>query len=424
MNNTLANSRFDITAQSQCVQQAVPFYQELHQNPELSLEEYETAERIERVLSSWGVWHKRCGETGIIASISSGKGPIVAFRSDHDALPIEENTGCEFASTKRVKAQYGGKEQEVPVMHACGHDVHTSCALGAMHYFLHHKDSWQGTIHFVFQPSEENAAGALKMVNDGLWHKVEQPQVLLGQHVGPVPLGIVATGKGSLLSRADNLRVTVKGIGGHASSPQDGMDPIVLVSHMITRLQTIVSRNVAPLDNAVVTVGTVHGGLTNNVICEEVQFTINTRTYGNTFEETVYPAIERIIHGEAIASGAEKPVIEKESTFTEVINDPESTELVVEAFRREFGKEMVVDFIKTMGSEDFNELADAINIPYVYWFFGAFTPEYCAERTRQGKKLPGNHSPEFMPDSPADCLAMGIKTAVTGITQCLEKLPS
>lgn len=385
-------------------------YKHLHRNPELSMQEHRTAEFIEERLSALGVDHFRCGGTGVVGILTNGEGPIVAFRADTDGLPIEENTGVDYASTARGTLADG---IDVPVMHGCGHDTHVAVALSAVEQFIEQKNAWVGTIVWIFQPGEETAEGAAAMVADGLWDFAPRPEVILGQHVGPFcPTGGVGIVSGTAMSMADSLRVTVWGKQSHGSQPQDSIDPIVLGAHIVTRLQTIISRELSPQDPAVITCGTFHSGLKENIIPDRAEFTLNIRTMEQHVRGRVLESITRIINAEAAASGAPAPVIDEIYRFPVLHNDPDQTVRVKRSLELELGDAQVHELEPAMGSEDLGWLAQAIEVPNVYWFFGAYSP------TVESPAI--NHSPFFLPEIDPT-LVTGVRAAIAGIGEYVRK---
>ncbi|GAB3485593.1 amidohydrolase [Nocardiopsis coralliicola] len=365
-------------------------YQHLHRNPELSMQEEQTAALIEERMRALGCTVFRSGGTGVVAVLANGDGPVVGFRADTDGLPVGEETGLDYASTARGTLPDG---TEVPVMHACGHDTHITCAIGAATRLAEHTDAWSGTVVFLFQPGEETAAGAKAMVEDGLWDRAPRPEVVYGQHVWPGRSGGVELSSGPAMAMADAWKVTVHGRGGHGSRPEDTIDPVVLAAHMVVRIQSIKSREVAAQSAAVVTVATMHAGLKENIIPASAEFTLNVRSLDPEVRERVLEALRRVIAAEAAASDAPEPVIEELYSFPLLVNDPEETAAVRSALAGALGAANVADRPAQMGSEDFGHLPDAIGVPGVYWFFGGM-PE---ERVNGAEPVPSNHSPHFGP---------------------------
>lgn len=378
-------------------------YRHLHANPELSMQEHETAAYVERRFDELGVEHFRCGGTGVVGIIRNGDGPVVAYRGDSDGLPILEDTGFEWAS----KATGTLDGAEVPVMHGCGHDIHTSNLMGVARVFAENRDNWKGTLVLLSQPGEETAAGAAAMVADGLWEKAPKAEVVYGQHVMPGITGTVNLSIGTAMSMADALKVTLHGRQAHGSQPQNSIDPIVLGSHIVTRLQSVVSRNVDPRDMAVVTVGTFHSGTKENIIPGTAELGLNVRTFDTAVRETVLDGIRRTVEGEVLASGAPEAEIEELYRFPANYNDPTESEKVLEVLRAELGEENVEVTAPLSGSEDFGALAQAIGVPSVFWLNGGYTRELL----ESGAPIPGNHHPQFGP-VPQPTLDTGLRTAV------------
>jgi amidohydrolase len=395
---------FQLTADQR--EQMHDLYRHLHANPELSMQEHRTAGLIEERLKSLGVEAFVCGGTGVVGVLHNGDGPTIAFRADTDGLPIQEDTGVPYSSTATGTLEDG---TEVPVMHGCGHDTHTAVLLAAAEVFAQAREHWAGTIVFIFQPGEETAAGASAMIEDGLWSKAPRPEVIFGQHVMPGLAGTVQYVQGHTMSQADSWKVTLHGRQSHGSQPQDSVDPIVLGAHIITRIQTIVSREIDPRRAAVVTVGTFHGGLKENIIPASAEFTLNIRTFDDEVRNRVLAALRRIIKAEAEASNAPEPTIEELYRFPKNFNDPAATTAAVEALRGALGEGNVREVEPLMGSEDFGALAAAIDVPSVFWFFGGHT-----EETLAGGSAPVNHSPFFAPVM-EPTLSTGVDAAVAAL---------
>lgn len=400
------------------VQSVLPYftnlYKEFHAHPELSMQEDWTAARIEEELATYGLSTQRVGGTGVVTCIENGEGPIIAFRADTDALPMTEKTGLEYASHRTVALETG---TNTGVMHACGHDNHIASALAAAKILQENKDFWAGRVIFLFQPGEETAAGARAMVEDGLWEKFPRPEAIYGQHIGAGPAGAVMLSVGTAMSMANALKVTVHGKQAHGSRPEESIDPIVLAAYMITRLQTVVSREIGGADMGVVTVGTINSGTKENIIPESAEFTLNIRTQKEDVRATVLEAVERIIRAEAAASAAPEPEIDFVYEFPRCDNDPGLASELADVFQGHFGKENTHIVPPAAGSEDFGTLGDAIGVPYVFWFWGAYSPQFYAE----GKTPYGNHSPYFAPDDPALALSTGIQAALVAMLSKLGK---
>ena len=387
-------------------------YRRLHASPELSMQEHATAELIEQELTDLGVEHFRCGGTGVVGVLRNGDGPVVAFRADTDGLPLAEDTGLDYASTATGHLEDG---TAVPVMHGCGHDTHVAVLLTTAQLLVGAREAWSGTVVLVFQPGEETAAGAKAMLADGLWEKAPVPEVVFGQHVMPQLAGTIHYSTGDAMALADSWKVTLHGQGAHASQPQDATDPIVLGAHMITRIQTVVSREIDPRQAAVVTVATFHGGLKENIIPAAAEFTLNVRTLDPVVRERVLAALRRIISAEAAASGAPEPTVEVLSSFPRNYNDPDATAAVVEHLRRALGEQNVGEIEPLMGSEDFGALGAAIGVPSVFWFFGG----HDAATLDGPGPVPVNHSPFFAPVM-EPTLSTGVQAALTALLSRLD----
>lgn len=374
-------------------------YIDLHKHPELSFQETRTAGVIAQHLTDLGIeFEEGIGKTGIASVIRNGDGPVVWLRADTDGLPVPEQTGLAYASTARGTDPAGN---DVPVMHACGHDMHVTAMLGALERLVNTKDEWSGTIVTVFQPAEEYGAGAQAMIADGVLDRFPKPDIVLGQHVTPLPAGTIGVRSGTQMAASDGLTVTLFGRGGHGSRPHSTIDPIVMAAATVMRLQTIVSREVDPRDVAVVTVGSIHAGLKNNIIPAETKLELSLRYPDDEARERVLAKVERIVRAEAQASGAEKePVIATDHTLPPTINDVAATERLVAAFDGAFGDGTVIDPGMFTGSEDVSWFARDSGAPLVYWFWGGVDQAKYAEAAAAGRlevEIPTNHSPFFAP---------------------------
>ncbi|HZX02806.1 amidohydrolase [Kribbella sp.] len=374
------------------------FYRRLHQYPELSHREQRTAAEVAERLRSFGYdVHEHVGGTGVIGLLRHGTGPAVLLRADMDALPVQEQTGLDYASSVVVTGEDG---QQVPVAHACGHDVHVACLLGAAALLAGDRDSWQGTIIALFQPAEELGDGARRMVDDDLKAIVGKVDVALAQHVLPAPSGTVGTRPGPVLSAADSMRVTVHGRGSHGSMPQASVDPVVLAAMIVVRLQTVVAREVAPADPAVVTVGSIHAGTKSNVIGDHAVLELNVRSYQESTRAAILAAITRIVQAECQASGSPRePEFSLFDRFPPTSNDTATTTRVRAAFDAFFG-DRSTDLPLQTASEDFSDIPTALSIPYTYWGIGGIDPDtyHRAEAAgRVAQDIPVNHAPDFAP---------------------------
>ncbi len=373
-------------------------YRDLHAHPELSHQEVRTAGEVASRLREAGCEvHEHVGGTGVVGVLHRGVGPTVLMRADMDALPVREASGVPYASTVTATDADGA---EVPVMHACGHDVHVTCLLGAVALLAGAPDSWSGTVVAVFQPAEEVADGAQGMLADGLAAMVGTPAAALCQHVLPFPAGRVATRVGPTLSAADSMRIVVHGRGAHGSMPQAAVDPVVLAAMIVVRLQTVVSRELQPGEPAVLTVGSVQAGTKSNVIPDHAVIALNVRSYHEQTRTAILGAIRRIVTAECEASGSPRPPeFELFDRFPLTENDPAVTEQVATAFARHFGDDAQELPLQT-ASEDFSDIPRALGIPYTYWGIGGIDPdtyERARAAGRVAQDIPVNHSATFAP---------------------------
>ncbi|KAK1834719.1 Zn-dependent exopeptidase [Podospora conica] len=374
-------------------------YRQLHQNPDLSLLESETARLAEAHLVRLGFDQviTNIGGHGIAGVLRNGSGPTVMLRADMDALPIKELTGLPYASTKTQLDRFG---QENPVMHACGHDVHVACLMGCADLMYAARETWSGTLICVFQPGEENAGGARLMVEDGLFSKIPKPDVLLGQHVVPTKAGTLQIRSGPALSARDGFDVRLFGKGGHGSSPQKCIDPVYAACSTVVRLQGIVSREVDPAEFAVVTCVYLQTSKAVNIIPDTVVMKVEVRTYDPSVREQVVAAVQRVIRGESAASGLVKePEIVHSDDVPAVNNDDKTVKTLEDVFRRHFGNSSVSEMARDTASDDFSVLAEAGNIPCAYWNIGGVDPSTWEKAKRNGTigDLPSNHSAHFAP---------------------------
>lgn len=399
------------------VENVEALYYDFHEHPELSHHEVRTAAIVAEQLRRCGFQVVTgVGGHGVAGILRNGSGPVVAMRGDMDALPVEEKTGLKYASVARGVDPHGN---DVPVMHACGHDVHTACLVGAAELLAKNRDAWSGTLVVIAQPAEEAVSGARSMMADGLYERTAVPDVLIGQHLAPARAGMVIHRAGALMAGAMNVNVEIPGVGGHGSQPQLTVDPIVIASSAVVRLQTIVSRELGPYIPAVVTVGSFHAGTRGNIIPDSAKLELSVRTFDDKTADRVLEAIARIVKAECMAGRAPRdPSVEKTESVPPLINDAEAVARVRAIQEPLLGDVFTAPFAVT-GSEDVGLLAvreDGPRIPLVFWLLGGVGAERWdrfegpwIQRMQAG---PGNHSPFFYPD-PQPTLRRGVEAMVS-----------
>jgi len=360
------------------------FYRALHAHPELSGQETQTAASVTERLGQWGYEVQQVGG-GVVGLLANGDGVTVLCRADMDALPVTELSGVPYASTQTATDDSGAT---VGISHACGHDVHVTCLLGAAELMAARREVWSGTFVALFQPAEETASGASGMLADGLAERIPRPDVALAQHVLGLDAGTVGTTVGPVMSAGDSIRITVFGKGSHGSMPHLSVDPVVLAASIVLRLQTIVARETKPGEFAVVTVGSSVAGTKSNVIADRAVLLLNVRTYDEAVRRQVLSAVERIVRAECEGAGSpQPPTFEYYDQYPLTSNDATVAERVGAAFREHFPGR-VTELGRVTASEDFSRIPDAFGTPYFYWGVGGFEDAVTA---------PPNHSPYFAP---------------------------
>jgi amidohydrolase len=395
---------------------AYALYLDLHQHPELSSAETQTAAKLAAELRALGYSvTEHVGGTGVVALLKNGPGKTVMLRTELDALPVEEKTGLPYASKVHAKDPSG---RDVPVGHMCGHDLHISALVATAAVMAHSRDSWRGTLMLIGQPAEETITGAKAMLADGLFTRFPRPDEVLALHVGNgQPAGQVGVVTGIYDSNADSLRITIFGKGGHGSAPHTAVDPIVIAARTILALQTIVAREVKPGEFAVVTVGYVNAGTKNNIIPDQAEMGLTVRTYKADVRKQVLAAITRIANAEAEAAGAPRPPsIERYETTDAVYNDPALTQRLRAVLESALGKDNVLTEDPITASEDFSAFVRQ-GIPGFYLSLGGADPQKFAQAKAAGTLLPSNHSPLFAPD-----VEPALHTAITAELAMLRDL--
>jgi amidohydrolase len=399
--------------------QVESLYEDLHRNPELSLHEEKTAATIAAQLRKLGFdVTTGIGGTGVVGVLKNGAGPTVMIRAELDALPILEKTGLPYASHVTT---HNDQDVEVPVMHACGHDLHMSIGIGTATLLARNKDRWQGTFIYVGQPAEERIRGAAAMLKDGLFTRFPKPDYALALHdTADLPAGKVGFTSGYSAATSDSVDVTIFGRGGHGASPQKTIDPIVIAARTVVAWQTIVAREIDPRDPAVITVGSIHGGTKHNIIPDQVHLQLTVRAYKPEVRKHLLSAIERIADGEAQAAGADKkPEVQVTESVEAVYNDPELTQRIAKVMRRTLGDSNVIPEPPMMASDDFAEYGHA-GVPALIFSLGAVDPQKFEAAQQSGEALPGPHSPFFAPDREPS-LRTGIEAETSAVLELLQK---
>jgi len=408
------------------VQQQMPslmtIYKDLHANPELSFMEVRSAGILATEARKLGFdVTEKVGGTGVVAVMKNGPGPVVLVRADMDGLPVTEQTGLPGASKVRVTTKEG---VETGVMHACGHDTHMTSWIGTARLMAANKDKWSGTLVMIGQPAEERGAGARMMLEDGLYTRFPKPEYALAFHdAAQFPAGAIGYTPGYALANVDSVDILVKGVGGHGAYPQATKDPIVLASRIVTALQTLVSREISPLDSAVVTVGSFHAGAKHNIIPDEARLQLTVRSYTDEVRNHLLDGIARVAKGEAIAAGLpddKLPVVsvEKDEFTPSTFNTPDFTEDMAAFLTTRFGDKRVIKMPPVMGGEDFGRFSrdDKDIKSLIIWVGGVPQAELDAAK-KEGRTLPSLHSPFWAPDAPAV-----ISTATEALTSMAMKL--
>lgn len=412
--------------------QLISTYKALHAAPELSHYEVKTSAFLAKELRALGYEvTENVGKYpnpawkgyGVVAVMKNGVGPTVLVRTDLDGLPVEEKTGVDYASKVKTKNDAG---QDVSVMHACGHDVHITSLLGTAKMLVQLKDQWKGTLVLIGQPAEETIDGAKAMLADGLYSKIPKPDYLIALHdAAELEAGKVGYSPGFALANSTSVEITIRGLGGHGSRPESTKDPIVVAAQTILALQTIVSRENSPLDPAVVTVGSIHGGAKSNIIPDEVKLLLTVRSYKEEVRQRILASIARITKNVAEAAGIPEdraPIVKtSESEFTPATyNDPKLTERLAGVFEKTLGANNVVKAPPIMGAEDFGHFSLDNQIPSSMFWLGAADPVLVEASRKSGKPLPSLHSSLFAP-LPEPTLRTGVKAMTAAVLELMKK---
>jgi hippurate hydrolase len=390
----------------------VELYRQLHQTPELSLQEKKTAARMAEELRALGVKVTTdVGGHGVVGVLENGTGKVLMLRSDMDALPVAEQTKLPYASKVRAQDSRGAT---VPVMHACGHDVHMTNLIGVARYLAANRDRWSGTVVFLFQPAEELGAGAEAMLNDGLMARFPRPDYGIALHVAAdVPAGKVNYRAGFALANVDSMDIVVKGRGGHGASPESTIDPIVIAARLVLDLQTIVSREMKPIDPAVVTVGSIHAGTKHNIISDECRLQLTLRSLTPEVRKQLQEAVRRKALAAAASAGAPEPSVVVSEGTPAMYNDPDLTARVAETLKRALGEGNTLHADPAMGGEDFGRYGLA-GVPICMFRLGAASQKRLDEFASRQMPPPSLHSPVFYPDDVELTLVTGV-TAMASV---------
>jgi hippurate hydrolase len=387
-------------------------YLDLHRNPELAFHEERTSATLAARVKALGYdVTTGVGGTGVVGILKNGPGPVVMLRTELDALPILEKTGLPFASTVTTKNDAG---EIVPVSHMCGHDLHMAAWAGTAELMARNRDRWRGTLMLVGQPAEEIVSGATAMIRDGLFTRFPKPDYALGMHdEQALPAGVVGFHPGYFRAASTALEMTVFGKGGHGAFPQSAIDPVVIAARIVLGLQTIVSRENNPLDPAVITVGSIHGGSASNIIPDQVKLQLTVRSLDPDVHKRLLAAIERVAKGEALAANAPKePLVETKFSTDAVYNDPQTTQRMVAAARAALGVDKVVEMPAQMGGEDFSQFVLS-GVRAVLLHVGAVDAAKLEASRKSGVPLPSVHSPLWAPErEPTIKAAIGAETAI------------
>jgi len=378
-------------------------YKDLHSNPELSYKEEKTSKKLALLLRKLGYEvTEGIGGYGVVAHLKNGIGKTILIRADMDALPVEEKTGASYASKVKSINQVG---QEVFTMHACGHDIHMTVLMGTANYMAKNKEKWQGDLILVLQPAEEVSGGARNMIKDGLFKKWPRPDYNLALHVSAdMQAGKIGYLPGWAMANVDSVDIIIKGIGGHGAYPHKTKDPIVLTAQIINSLQTIISREIGPIEPAVLTVGSVHGGTKHNIIPNEVRLQLTLRSYTDEVRSKTISSIKRLTRGLAISAGIPPDlypeVILKDEYTPAVFNNPDLVQKLESSFKKSIGSENIFKTSPVMGGEDFGMYGrDEPIIPTAIFWLGAVNKDVFEESKKENIPLPSLHSDLFLPDA-------------------------
>ncbi|MEX1039328.1 MAG: amidohydrolase [Pirellulaceae bacterium] len=402
--------------QTEQLEELIEIYREFHRTPELSFQEEQTAKRLADHWRAAGYQVTTgVGGHGVVALMTNGEGPTLMLRTDLDALPVTEETELRYASQKTVTAEDGS---QTGVMHACGHDVHMTNLVGVARYLAEHKDQWSGTIMLIGQPAEERGAGARAMLEDGLFERFPKPDFALALHVdASLDAGKVAYRAGYAMANVDSVDITMHGKGGHGAYPQSTIDPVVMAAHLVMDLQTIVSREIKPVEPAVITVGSIHGGTKHNIIGNRCHLQLTVRSYTDEVREHLLSAIQRKAKAVAQGASAPEPTIEISEGTPSLKNDEQLTRRIVEVFREVLGAENALPAEQSLGGEDFSQYGRA-GVPIFMFRLGSVEGKRLRRFAELGQSPPSLHSPLYYPDI-EPTLATSLKVTLHSVLNLL-----
>ena len=399
--------------------QLTQLYESLHRTPELSNQEEKTAARMAQLMGEIGLKvTPQVGGHGVVAVLENGKGKTLLLRADMDALPVVEETGLAYASQVKMLDKRGAT---VGVMHACGHDMHMTNLIGTVQYLASHRQQWQGTLVAIFQPAEELGAGAKAMIANGLLARFPRPNYALALHVAAdTAAGSLGYRAGYAQANVDSVDIVVKGRGGHGAYPEATVDPVVIASHLVIDLQTIVSREIAPIEPAVVTVGSIHGGTKHNIIGDTCQLQLTVRSYSPAVRKKLIAAIRRKALAAAASADGPEPEISVSEGTPSLFNDPDLVDRLVPVLKQTLGEKNVHEVQPSMGGEDFGRIGRE-GVPIIMFKLGAVSQERLDDYRRAGSQPPSLHSPKFYPD-PAATIVCGVTTLSAAAMELLQPM--
>lgn len=406
-------------------QQLRPLFEHFHKNPELSFMEVNTSARLAKELRTLGYEvTEGVGKTGVVAMLKNGPGPTVMLRADMDGLPLEENSGLTYASNARQKDREGNESY---VMHACGHDVHMTSLVGTAVQMMAQRKNWSGTLMLIGQPAEERVGGADAMMKDKVWQRFGKPDYALAFHVdASSEAGKISVDEGAPYSGVDTMEIVVHGIGAHGAYPHQGKDPVVLASQIVLALQTIVTRDIAPREPAVITVGSFHAGSKSNIISDQAKLQLTLRSENPETRKKLIDGVRRVALHTARAAGLPENLLpevrEVDTPTPPTVNDVALAQRLKKVWQQQLGDSAFapVRMRDGMGAEDFAFFTADPYIPSVYFSIGG-TPKAAFENEKKGgPAVPSHHSPLFK-ITPEPAVTAGVEASVLALLDIMKK---